>query len=247
MIVISSRSVIAVLASKLPCTPRSSMRDDGVHQREGYPLPDGSDGPRFRVSDETRRRWWARRRLSLGLALAACAVFVPVIASSGMQSRMTVGVAIVGNWVALAGWYSVNRRRPGYSSQGALWAGLGSVHVGDIRSAGLTEGLRMKDRRLRFMTFDSGMVNALMEVREEGLSWEFGRLARFVGMRGRIRLPWSRVGHVEIGHVPGTIRGIGGGISITLDNSKTLDGQFVGSQRALRDALARSPFGLRAH
>jgi hypothetical protein len=206
-----------------------------------------SDDLRFRPSDETRQRWGAAQRVTLGLGLAAGAGVVGRIVSNGLHSDVALSalVAVGGVCVGL-GAYFANRRRPGYKSNGALWAGMSSLRVAEIRSAGLAEGLRIKDRRVRFWTRGSGAVSTRFEVREEGLSWRLGAFARFVGARGQIQLPWSRVKRVEIGDVPGTIHGLGGGISVILDNGKTLDGQFLGSKSELRDALSSSAFGQRS-
>jgi hypothetical protein len=70
-------------------------RDHGAHRREDCPLQDGSKVPRFRASDETRQRWWKQRRVGLGLALAASAVFVALIASDGIHSSFALTALIV--------------------------------------------------------------------------------------------------------------------------------------------------------
>jgi hypothetical protein len=207
-----------------------------------------SQGTRFAASDETRDRWRARHAVVLGIGASAGAASIWIaIASTGRARSLAVitAVVVLGTVVWLVA-YSVYRRRPGYLSGGALWAGLGSLRVSGIRSAGLDAELRVNDRRLKRWTRGVGAASARMEVRAEGLVWTFGRFARLVGVRGRVQIPWNRIRDVQVGDIPDTVRGIGGGVAVTLSDGKTLDGEFLGSRSGLVEGLARSPFGLRS-
>jgi len=204
-----------------------------------------SEDPRFRASPETEQRWGAARRVTVGLGASAAAfVAVRIVRGGGLRSEAAVSAAVglVATLVWVAAYY-VYQRRPGYLSDGALWAGMASLTVFEIRSSGLAEGLRIRDRRVTRLTRRVGAVAARLEVRVEGLVWTFGTFARLVGVRGQIRVPWSGIKHVEVGDVPGTIHRMGGGISVVLDNGQTLDGEFFGSRDELSAALERSPLG----
>jgi len=53
-------------------------------------------------------------------------------------------------------------------------------------------------------------------------------------------LPWSAIGNIRVTNVPMKISTLGGLIEMELTgyHSKSLTGEFLGSQRALREALA---------
>jgi hypothetical protein len=162
------------------------------------------------------------------------------------RGTLFLGVVVAAVVYAIVFAYYVYRASPSTRPRGAIWAGLVSLRVPDIRAAGFGGEVGVKsDRRLRFWTRRQNAVMGRLEVRPEGLSWSAGRLARLLGVRGVLRFAWVDVASVEVGAVPGTIQQLGGGIAVHFANGARLDGQFLGSQRQLLDALGRSPLGNR--
>jgi hypothetical protein len=165
----------------------------------------------------------------------------------GRRGGLFLGVVVAAVIYAIVFAYYVyqssSTRRP---HGAALWAGLVTLRVPDIRAAGFGGEVRVKsERRLRFWTQGQYAVMGRLEVRPEGLSWSAGRFARLLGVRGVLRARWVDIANVEVGTVPGTIQGLGGGIAVHFASGGRVDGQFLGSREHLLDALGRTPLGKR--
>ena len=99
------------------------------------------------------------------------------------------------------------------------------------------------ERRLRYWTRGLFRLGGRLEIQSDGLHWTTGRLAAFEGVRGTVWIPWDDITHVEIGDIPGTIRGLGAGFALHLRDGRRLDGSFLGSEATFRATLAESPLG----
>src|SRR5262249_39100925 len=114
---------------------------------------------------------------------------------------VAVGLLYVGVVV-----YVVVQRRGRSSAGGALWAGMGSFRVGDMRRAGIFSDVVVKgENRLRHWTGGLGAVAGRLEIRDDQLAWRTGRLAWMLGVRGRIGIPWSEVDGVEVADLPQSV------------------------------------------
>jgi len=193
----------------------------------------------FRPTVETTARWGARQRAILvwsapGLVLLAAAVV--------LRRELLAVVMLLSAFAVLVGlrlYVAVSRRRVAPGRTGALWTGPASLRVDDLRLRGVADGVQVKnERRLRRWTRGVNAVNARMEVRPDEIRWTLGRYARLLGATGAVRIAWSDIARVEVGRVPGTLPGFGGGITIHLTNGHHLDAQFLGSRADLEAALA---------
>ncbi|MGA2521949.1 MAG: hypothetical protein ABSG81_14175 [Acidimicrobiales bacterium] len=85
-----------------------------------------------------------------------------------------------------------------------------------------------------------GKVGGRMEVQAGGLHWKAGS-ALMVGMNkasGTLEFPWAQISHLSVTNVPYRISWLGGILEIQLAESNvTLQGEFLGSQQALRAAI----------
>lgn len=200
------------------------------------------EGSKFEASTETKSRWRERQGvvLRIGLVGAVSALLIGLTRGDRAMFGWLI-VMLVAFYAGLLGYYWY-RRSPSTRPSGATWAGMGSIRLHDARAAGVANGLTVKsERRLRFWTRGLEAVGGRLEVRPDGLQWTEGRLARLLGVRGQIQLPWNAIENIEVGDVPGTLVRVGGGIAIRLRSGRTFDLQFLGSREQLVEALAASP------
>jgi hypothetical protein len=203
-------------------------------------VPDrGSSDGDVTPSAQTLSRWGGQYSANLVLALPFGIVAVIEILVMRGPERIAV---VAGTAVLVAFMYAMYRRLI-HKRPGALWSGFGDLKLRDLQAAGLADSIKTKSKmRFNFWTQGGGDLGGRLEVRQEGLRMTLGMLSRLAGVRGFVVLPWDRIKHIEVGHIPGTVdRGKTGGITIELQTGNRLDGQFVGSRDDLIRALPKLP------
>lgn len=193
----------------------------------------------FRPAVETTARWRVRQSTVLlwvffGLAL--------LIAATAVNRDWSAIDALLAGLVVVVGlrlYVAVSGRHATRSGTGVLWSGPASLRIKELRSAGVADDIRLrKERRLRRWTRGLNVANARMEVRPDEIRWTLGRVARILGATGTVRVACSDIARIEVGRIPGTLPGFGGGIAINLANGHHFDVQFLGSRADIEAALA---------
>jgi hypothetical protein len=180
-----------------------------------------------------RKRAWLRIVLLAG----AAAAWIARAAINGTSDLLIVlGAALV---LSAAVWtYAIQQARRTFAGTADLWDGLVAYRRTDLERAHIST-LRVKRVWLRRLL---GMDNAFgrMEVRGEGIYWRPNRWwsLGFPMAKGSFLIPWSEVAETSVEDAPGKVSSLGGRVVIHRRNGSPLSGEFLGSQHALRDALA---------
>ena len=132
----------------------------------------------------------------------------------------------------------------GRSRTSRLWRGsvLFNRYALAMLSASSPRFAGVDVRRSWRAVLEQGGAAGRLEIREDGLHWRAGSLLEGLGFRtttGGFFVPWPEVADVSVEDAPGYASRLGGQIRIQFVESLiSLDGQFPGSQRKLRAALA---------
>ena len=121
-----------------------------------------------------------------------------------------------------------------------LWNGLVNYRRSDLERVAFPT-LRIRRARVRRL-LGTDIAFGRMEVGVEGISWHPNRWLSmgFAMAKGSFQIPWSEVAEVNVKDAPGKVSSLGGIVTImTKQNGESLSGEFLGSQQALRQALAR--------
>lgn len=87
-----------------------------------------------------------------------------------------------------------------------------------------------------------GLLPGDLDIRDDGLYWVAGSLMSFrQAVSGSFHLSWEDVEHADVSRVPFKASFLGGSLSLKLTEGRALYGEFVGSRRAVLDALRRTP------
>lgn len=94
-----------------------------------------------------------------------------------------------------------------------------------------------------------GLSSGKLKIYGDGLHWKSGGWATpTTKMAGTFHLPWTAIGEVDVHTIFGKISALGGGIELELnDDHGVLQGEFLGSRKALADAIEAARRGSRSH
>lgn len=169
---------------------------------------------------------------------ASAAAWTARAAFNGVDDLLiAIGVAVL---IGAALWtYAIEQTRRKFVGTPDLWNGLVSYRRTDLERAHIAT-LRVTRAPIRRLV-GADIAVGRMALRADGLSWRPNRWWS-LGLplaRGSIQVPWSDVADVSVTDAPGKVSSLGGVLAVRRTDGPELSGEFLGSQDALREALAK--------
>jgi hypothetical protein len=123
-----------------------------------------------------------------------------------------------------------------------FWSGLVSFDEDDFAD-------RSRFPHIQRSTYKSfgkmkGLTGGRLQLLSDGMHWKAGSILTPGGqLHGSFYLPWSDVVCIEVNDIPVNANFLGGSLSVHLQGGPHLYGEFLGSRKHLKRAIAACPLG----
>lgn len=182
------------------------------------------------MAESPRRRRASAVDWLVGVAFVAA--LVRVLRLGWTPFFVVLGILLAFVWYARV--WGARSHRPG-----VLWSAPVNMPRYMLDDPARFTALRLTARWRSWLIM--GRIGGLLILNQDGVTWLCRRWMSF-GVRtasGRIDLPWSEIDSVDIQRAVGKLPGLGGVVVIRLVDGVVLACEFLGSQTAVRAALAK--------